>query len=319
MFISEYFSALNLIQNEDYLTDADIDELRYLKRQGIASLTDDEEPPNSPPPKKSKMNSKRLANGKDASKVVTNKSKHVGEDPDSEQSDEGDDDIPSLSDDEEPPSSPPPKKSKMNSKHLINTKNTEKDKANKSKQVANEQVPEKNRKSKLNAKPFGANSFNDPPYTNRKTKGINQLDFTCDNCNFSSQDSKEYSRHIRQDHVGTDEKIYKCDKCNFSTFNKNSLIYHIEEDKCFPMPITNNGRSNGGKEFFRCDICDDFESISPFDIIDHLKEFHIRQPSRLNKMTPKQQKIGKNGCGEKIPIIRLERIQQNRHCASFNY
>ena len=31
------FSALNLIQNEDYLTDADIDELRFFKRHGDVS------------------------------------------------------------------------------------------------------------------------------------------------------------------------------------------------------------------------------------------------------------------------------------------
>ena len=80
-----------------------------------------------------------------------------------------------------------------------------------------------------------------------------------------------------------------------------------------------DGQKNHNRPLLHCVICDGFEFISPFDIIDHLKEFHVRQPSVPNKMTPKQQKIGKSGCKEKIPIIRLERINPKRQHALYDY
>ena len=58
----------------------------------------------------------------------------------------------------------------------------------------------------------------------------------------------------------------------------------------------------------KCDFCDDFEAISPFDVIAHLKEYHVRKGGDRPQ---KQLKLAEGESEEKIPIIRLERMNSN--------
>ena len=57
-----------------------------------------------------------------------------------------------------------------------------------------------------------------------------------------------------------------------------SLNYHMLSPKLY-------GQENHNRPLLHCDICDGFEFISPFDIIDHLKEFHVCQVQVLNRMS----------------------------------
>ena len=71
----------------------------------------------------------------------------------------------------------------------------------------------------------------------RKDESNVKMDFSCDSCDFTSQDSKSYSRHIRKVHIVTSDKRYKCDICHFSTFDKYTLMHHIEENQCIPITV----------------------------------------------------------------------------------
>ena len=113
---------------------------------------------------------------------------------------------------------PPPKKSKTNSKLLKNANENVKDTTKMSKQVIDENVLKQRGHNK--AKENGQPDFTEKCHEGLRTRELGPPDFTCDNCDFYSQDSKDYSRHIRHEHVGTDDKIYSCDKCKFSTFNR---------------------------------------------------------------------------------------------------
>ena len=103
--------------------------------------------------------------------------------------------------------------------------------------------------------------------------------YECDQCDFRCNDSKNLTSHIRKVHA-IDDKCYQCDRCDFSTFHKQALIYHIAfENRCFQRTIVK----------LHCDLCKGFEAISPFDIIHHLKEFHVKET--------------------KIPLVKLTRLK----------
>ena len=99
----------------------------------------------------------------------------------------------------------------------------------------------------------------------------------------------------------------KCDICHFSTYDKYSLMHHIEENQCTPMTVL-KGDTSGNQKVLKCDFCDDFKAISPFDVIAHLKEYHVRKGGDRPQ---KQLKLAEGGSEEKIPIIRLERMNSN--------
>ena len=232
-----------------------------------------------------------------------------------------DDEIPCLSDDDEKQSSPSPpptpKASKVSFKHLISASDVSIASAKKSsKSTAASQVKSETKLYQCEACGFSTNLVNilashkdyyccrQPNKTKEEVRDRDELDFTCDHCEFTSQDSKDYSRHVRR-HIenAINDKRYKCDRCDFSTFDKYSLIHHIEENRCSP--------SSG--DLLHCDLCADFEAISPFDIIDHLKEFHVFRPASQQQSPDQVQRRPtttkqKRRRTEKIPIIRLERI-----------
>ena len=65
---------------------------------------------------------------------------------------------------------------------------------------------------------------------------------------------------------------------------------------------------NVDEKQIKCDLCDDFEASSPFDIITHLKECHVENQTLKNGLqSQKRSKKGGNKSKEKIPIVRLKR------------
>ena len=251
---------------------------------------------------------------------------------DSKDTDEGDDEIPDLSDHENPPSPLRPKASKKGFKRLINASNAGIVLAKKISSKDNQPKTTKKTQQTIISKPlvyhceagcaFSTKSISTMSnhkdyFCNMITKDNSnvKMDFSCDSCDFTSQDSKSYSRHIRKVHIVTSDKRYKCDICHFSTFDKYSLMHHIEENQCTPMTVL-KGDTSGNQKVLKCDFCDDFETISPYDVIAHLKEYHVRKGGDSIKKIPiarpqKQLKLAEGESEEKIPIIRLERMNSN--------
>ena len=248
---------------------------------------------------------------------------------DSKDTDEGDDEIPDLSDNENPPSPLRPKASKKGFKRLINASNAGIVLAKKISSKDNQPKTTKKTQQTIISKPlvyhceagcaFSTKSISTMSnhkdyFCNMITKDNSnvKMDFSCDSCDFTSQDSKSYSRHIRKVHIVTSDKRYKCDICHFSTFDKYSLMHHIEENQCTPM----TDDTSGNQKVLKCDFCDDFETISPYVVIAHLKEYHVRKGGDSIKKIPiarpqKQLKLAEGESEEKIPIIRLERMNSN--------
>ena len=207
---------------------------------------------------------------------------------DTKQKNEDDDEIPSFSDEEDTPfpSSIPHKKApKINFEDLIKASDAGKALARKSKQLFDYDT-----------------SYESPE--NKKKRRRKEQDFICEKCEFTTQGSRDFSRHIRQEHIFTNEKSYKCDMCHFSTFNKHFLNYHIEENKCFSEGDAieeTSSLQNDSQKSLNCDICHAFKCVSPLDFIDHIKKNHVRQ-SKIPKMmtsTPQPQKFQKKD-GRKI-------------------
>lgn len=117
-----------------------------------------------------------------------------------------------------------------------------------------------------------------------------RFQFQCEDCDFSSPDAKALSSHIREKHIC--DKRYRCDMCDFATFDKQSLLVHLESGRCLPDDAAAGDDSQDKSwtsKALHCELCNSFEARSPFDIIDHLREFHVSKA--------------------KIPIVRLERIK----------
>ena len=249
-------------------------------------------------------------------------------------SEEGDDEIPDLSDHENPPDYSPkrPKTLQNGFKRLISASNAGIMLAKKK----NENLSNSSKKSQdkiskpsiyhcdagcnFSTKSIGTMS-NHKDYFCKMKRNLEasketKLEFTCDTCDFTTEDSRSYSKHIRKLHIDTSEKRYKCDQCNFKTFDKYSLIYHIEQNECNPVrDFQNDIPTIKDRKLLVCEFCDDFDANSPLEVIAHLKDFHILQAEDSTNKTKKRRKLGKKETEveqEKIPIIQLERMKNWR-------
>ncbi len=106
---------------------------------------------------------------------------------------------------------------------------------------------------------------------------INKYKYYCDKCNYGTNLTRSYDKHITTilHNTGTrgirlKKVIYKCEKCNYETTNNNNYLCHN---------LNNHSSKDERKNKFKfyCDNCD-FGCFSKTGYDKHLKsKIHIRK------------------------------------------